>query len=1008
MVCIPSLIHAQTPRTVTGKVTDPAGGALIGVSIAVKGTAIGTTTDASGQYKITLPDGKGTLIVSFLGYLKQEIPVTGNRHNVVLKEDPRALEEVVVVGYGTQKRTDVTGSISSISSKKIQEVPVSNAAAALQGRVAGVLVDKGGNRPGDGVRVQIRGRRSFSASNDPLYVVDGIPIDATINDLDPDDIETMEVLKDASAAAIYGSRGANGVVIITTRRGKAGKINVRYSGYLGRDEAIKVEQRMNAAEFVEYRREAKRMQYPDKYPAGSFTFADDIRLFGEYASDYYTLENLKAAWAGGTYDPSKLQSTDWSSFALRKGASQDHHISVTAGNEMTKVLFSTGYQRQTGIIYGQDFLRWDARLTVDQQITKGIKIGMVNYFSHSRQQYGSNLFENSATSNPVSPAYDSLGIPIAIPSNDTQVFSILYDREGITRERRRSRYLGSFYGEVKLPLNFRYRLNVGIDFAPYREGEFQSAASTPRKMGTSWGRVSNEDRFNYNVQNLLYWNSDFSKIHNIGLTLLQEVQGYRTETSEIRASDFPYEHQKWFNLATAVTTEAMSSRLTQRQLASFMGRVNYSYAGKYLLTASLRADGSSVLAEGHKWAYFPSLALAWRLSEEKFLKGNNIVNDLKLRLGWGKTGNAAVGAYGTKGALALTRYVWNNSGKDQVANGFRPDVIPNPDLSWENTATYNAGLEFGLFKGRIGGTLELYRQRTTNLLLNRQLPRASGFDDITQNVGVTMNKGLEVTLNTVNIDKRDFRWTTDITFTSNREQIVELYNGAKDDIGNSWFIGQPISVIYRQRAIGIWQNTREDIDLLTKYNTNGGTKFAPGKIKIDDINSDGKINEQDRVILGSQTPRWIGSISNTFTYKGWDLSFFLITRQRYVLENNLGLSFQGRYNTAKVDYWTPDNPNGRYPRPNGGLEGPEYITSMYVEDASHVRLRNVSIGYKLPAKLTRKAGISGFRVYATGTNLYVWAPHFTGTDPEVFNDDNSRPVRSPSVRSFILGVNVEF
>ncbi|RPE12970.1 TonB-dependent receptor [Chitinophaga lutea] len=993
-------------KTVTGKVRADDGGTLIGVSVAIKGTTTGTTTNASGEYRLEVPSSGATLVFTMMGYLKQEQAADGGRLDVVLKTDPKALEEVVVVGYGTQKRSDVTGSIFTVSSKKIQEVPVTNAAAALQGRVPGVLVDKGGNRPGEGVRVQIRGRRSFQASNDPLYVIDGIPIDAGINDIDPDDIETMEVLKDASATAIYGSRGANGVILITTRRGRAGKLSVRYGGYLGIDEPINVERRMNAAEFVAYRRESKRAD--KEYPEGTISLADDLKMFGEFGNDRYVMDNIRNAWAGGAYDPSKLKSTDWGSFALRDGFVQDHSLSLTAGTEMTKVFFAVGYQNQKGIIHNQDFGRWSARLTVDQQVTKSIKVGMVNYFSYSKQNYGSDLFQASAQASPMAPTHDENGNLIPVPSNDTQTFNILFDLNGITRERLRSRYLGSFYGEIKLPFNFRYRLNLGIDYGPYREGQFESSFSSGRKLAPSYGRVLNENRFNYNLQNLLYWDleSSASNKHQVNVTLGQEVQGFRFENSEIEASDFPYEAQKWYNLSTASKITAADSELRERKLASFLGRVNYGYDNRYLLTASIRADGSSVLAEGHKWSYFPSASIAWRISQESFLKDNAVVNELKLRVGYGVTGNAAVSPYSTQGSIEQTRYVWENQG-DKPVNGFRPDNLPNSALGWENTATTNVAIEFGFLKNRINGSVDVYRQKTSNLLMDRALPPTSGFDNILQNVGETSNSGVEIALNTMNIATKDFQWRTEIVFTANRERIERLYQGRKDDIGNRWFIGHPIQTFYTERKIGIWQNTPEDKALMDKYNA-AGSSYQTGMVKVADINNDGKITTEDREIIGTANPKWTGSISNSFNYKGWDLSFFFVTRQQYILENHLGLTFQGRYNTPLVDYWTPENPTNKFPRPHNGYENPPANGAMYFEDGSHVRLKNVSLGYKLPSKLLKRAGISSFRVYATGTNLYIWSKDFNGLDPEVFAESNSRPVRSPSSRSYVFGVNVEF
>jgi len=999
IVLSPYFAFSQT-ETITGKISSQDGQPLQGATIQVKNTKQYATTDASGNFKIEKKSGDGILVVSSAGYESKEVKLEGRQNlSIALAQSYGNMNAIVVVGYGTQKKSDVTGSVASVSSQKISEVPVVSPAQALQGRVAGVLVDQGGNRPGDDAKILIRGRRSFLASSDPLFVVDGIPIDAGINDINPNDIESMEVLKDASATAIYGSRGANGVILITTKRDKNGKMSIRYDGYAGTETPLRLAPLLNAAEFAEYRREAFRNTYDVNgnpiYSSATPNKALDKDLFKQ---DPVVQQNVLNAYdANGVYHPELLKSTDWSSLVLRTGFVHNHHISISGGSERTKVFFSAGYMLDKGITKNQDFSRYDVKLTIDQEITKAIKIGMSSYYNFNLQNYGSDLYNSARNLNPLASPYDTTGKLVFQPGNDGLVYNPLYDISGRVDERRKYRYLGSFYAEIKLAPGLKYRFNLGVDYGHYRQGEFQAALSTSRGGGTAFARIFDDTRSNYNLQNLLYYDKKLNK-HSFGLTLLQELQSYRYENSEEKAFDLPYDNQLFYNIGSAVNVQGIASNFSKNSLASFMGRLNYGFDSRYLLTVSLRADGSSVLAEGHKFAYFPSAALAWRITQESFMRNTKIFTDLKLRVGYGRTGNSSINPYQTLGSLTQTSYSWN----ENPANGFRPGLIPNPLLKWETTGQYNVGLDFSLLNSRVSGTVDAYLQHTSDLLLNRQLPTASGFGSITQNVGSTSNRGIELTLSTVNIDSRSgFRWTTDFMFYHNDERIESLYNGKVDDVGNKWFIGKPISVYYDYKKIGIWQNNPKDQALMQSFNANG-SNFKPGYIKLADVNGDNKITAADRVILGTPSPKWIGSFNTTFSYKGFDLSVFVYAKQKFMIYADKGIQNNGRYNQWKINYNTPANGSNDYPRPTAALEVPDYQSTLYYEDGSFVKIRNITLGYKLPEALLNRISAKSIRIYVSAQNPYMFTKS-TAMDPE-----NTFGVSTPSVKIFLAGANISF
>jgi TonB-linked SusC/RagA family outer membrane protein len=999
----------QQPKVITGKVTDESGQSLPGASVIVKGTTVGVITDNDGKFSLNLPKDAKILDISFVGMVPQEVAIgTKSTFTISLAQETIGIDEVVAVGYGTVRKKDLTGSVSSVNSAKLAERSSFSAAQALQGKAAGVVVQQTNSAPGADAKVMIRGTRSLKATNDPLYVVDGIPLVVGLSEISQSDIETIDILKDASATAIYGSRGANGVVLITTKKGKEGKAVVDYNGYYGIQTQAKKLALFNGPEWVEFLREAYRTT--GKYPVTQPTYAmDGVMLPVGQENDLtgiaFKIQN--AYDTDGSWHPERLVSTDWYGEVLRQGQVQNHEISVRGGTEKIKVLASATYYDEKGLLKTQDYSRYSVRVNFDWNISDYVTIGGQTQFSHFDRNDGPNVYSGVTSLSPLANIRNADGVLFNRPGNDPQLWNPVLNLTEAVVKYRKDRFLGSYYMEVKLPFDLKYRSNFGLDFGPYLDQRFYGSRSSDRQGGLARAENGGDTRTMYTWENLLYWNKKINN-HSFGATFLQSIQQEKRESSRISVLELPFESQLWYNVGSSPKPAGVSSLYEKWQLASFMGRVNYSYKDRYLLTVSARYDGSSRLAVGNKWVMFPSAALAWRLSEEDFIKGISSISNLKLRAGFGITGNTAIDPYKTAGNLGYARY---NYGTNNVM-AFYQNEMPNPNLGWENTKQWNAGLDFGLFKGRINGVVDVYLQNTSDLLMDRQLPQVAGFNSVVYNIGKTRNKGIEITINTQNIQKENFSWNTDFIFARNKEEIVELYGGKNDDTGNGWFIGQPVSVYYDYKSLGIWQLGEEAE--AAKF----GSSVVPGTIHIADINTlpkdgipDGKITGADRVILGSTRPKFTASMTNYFTYKGFDLNFFVNASYGNMLQFDRGMSFNGRYNSLKVNYWavtayddkgvaTASNGSNEAPRPNNGIENPAYRSSMNYFNASFLRLSTASLGYTIPKSIMNRAKISKLRFYTTVQNAFV-ITKYPGTDPESGQDFNA-----PMPRTFIFGVNM--
>jgi TonB-linked SusC/RagA family outer membrane protein len=984
-------VQAQDVQ-VSGTVLDETGMPLPGVSILLKGTTRGTTTDLDGKYSIAAPSS-GVLVFSFIGYTNSEETIgSRTKIDITLNPDVANLEEVVVVGYGTQKKSQLTGAISSVGNKEIQELPITDARQALQGRAAGVDVVQPGSKPGSAPQVRIRGRRSFNASNEPLYVIDGIPTVGGLEDINPQDITSMEVLKDASATAIYGSRGSNGVVLITTKRGGAGKTSVSLDSYYGISNELGRIEVFDGPAFAEYKRESRRTT--GAYPEGPATEESDKKIF-----EPVELESIKLG-----------RSTDYVAGLMRQGNIQSHQIGVSGGDAKTTFFVSGNYFKDMGVIINQDFTRYTFRINLDHKITKKVSIGTSTLFTMSeRNGENFNPIGGALQENPLGKPYDDEGNLIFLPTSDglrTNPFAEVVPGAQVD-ETKRTRIFNSLYLNWEITKGLTYRVNFGPDFTTRRNGRFTGSQTNSRRGADPTGSVDDRFQFNYTLENILTYSKTFNSVHNLNFTALQSFQQDRFEQSTISVLGIPAPSQLYHRLGDASQITGANTNLVEWALLSYMGRVNYDYKGKFLLTASVRADGSSRFGANNKFGIFPSAAFGWNMHQEEFLKNSSFVDQLKFRASYGSIGNQAITPYQTQALLARTSYSWDNT----AAFGYLPNTIGNPDLRWETSTTFNTGFDFSIFKNRVFGSIEYYVTNTSDLLAPQPLPNSTGFGGFITNIGETQNRGIELSLSTLNLERGEFSWSTDLILTRNREKIVSLPNG--NDLSAGRFIGEPLTVFFDLKKIGIWQTSEKDIA------ASFGDK--PGEIKIQDTNGDGRINSLDRVILGSAVPDFSIGMTNRFSYKGFDASFFIFGRFGSMINSSFHNNFNylfGRYNNLAVDYWTPNNPTNLYPRPNQNQEFPKYNSSLQYFNGTFIKIRNINFGYNFSSDIAKKIGLTSLRLYSSIQNPFIFSEYrkvHKGIDPETFIDGEQgveggviNANIAPPVVQYTFGINAKF
>ncbi len=1026
----------QDSKTITGIVSD-ATGPIIGANVIVKGTTNGNITDFDGKFTLTGVPADAILQISYIGYLTQEIRVGNQTHlTITLVEDSETLEEVVVIGYGVVKKKDLTGSVSQMSSGALKDLKVSHPTQALAGQMAGVQVQQGTGVPGEAANIRVRGSASISASSSPLYVVDGYPLgDQNLNSINPNDIESIEVLKDASASAIYGSRAANGVVIVTTKSGKAGKVSISLDMYYGFQNVTKKLDLMDAQEFAELSKEAFNTNYTSKVPGSSASDPLDMRPSGNRYRYPAIFDDAAAMAAIG-------RGTDWQDEIFRTAPIQNYQVSVSGGDEKTKYMFSGGYFSQDGVVIGSDYERFSARAKIDSEFTKWLKVGInvaPTYMNQSKITNGhwasdGVLLAAGATS-AIVPVRNPDGswasqAEYAVASDGlTGVTNAVANALDIDNTQNTLRLFGNLYAEISLLKNLKFKTTIGADIMQYRSKYFRpsnvpkNGTVAPLPSTDRSGNTKNAEVVNWLNENTLTYFESFGK-HEIdavvGFTTQKNVYNY----SEVVASDFPDDIIRTMNNGKVKTG---SSDMNEWSLLSYLGRINYRYNNKYYLTASIRADGSSRFGKNNRYGYFPSGSIAWRLSQEDFMKDMDWLSDLKVRASYGLTGNNNIPNYGSIGTMANQNYVFGY-GAGNIVTGIAQKSFSNADLTWEKTRQMDIGFEIAVLNSRLSLTFDYYQRKTTDLLLQVDIPTITGFENSWRNIGKVDNKGIEIAINSVNVMNKDFTWTTNLNMSTNKNKVVALgpsgdpiYHDGGAGTTHITMIGHPLASFYGYRQIGVYMN-QADLDNNPKLDNS-----YVGDIKYEDVDKNGEITADDRTIIGNNDPKFTWGMTNSFSYKNFDLSFVLQGvhgRDVLHLAKRFYENLEGNQNQMRttLNRWRSEsNPgDGWMPRANASTTGQNNaVSSRWIEDASFVRINNLTFGYTLPQAFAQKCTMQNARIYFSVQNLATFTG-YSGYNPETsFRQDSESNVSNrlargtdygqfPLNRTFTFGLNVTF
>ena len=998
-----SVASVQQTKQATGHVADSQG-PLIGATVLEKGTTNGTITDFDGNFSLNVKPG-ATLVISYVGYVSQEVKA-GDNIRVSLKEDGHLVNEVVVIGYGTQRREAVTGSVANIGGEKLNQVAATNAAQALQGRVAGVLMTQTSSKPGEEMQIRIRGQRSLSASNDPLIVLDGIPFMGQLSDINPTDIKSMDILKDASATAIYGSRGANGVIIITTVKGAQGTpAKVSYNGYVSFKKVFHKYPMMDGPTFAKFR------QYAGKYQ--------------------------------NSLDESDNTNTDWQDLYYQTGVSHNHDVSIAGGTNGGSYSFGAGYYHDESVVPTEGYDRISIRGNFDQKVGDWFRFGLSTNNSYRKNQ-GVNDMYGVLSKSPLASPYDENGNLkryISLPADDQSVVTketVERDKDVWLNETKGIGTYNTLFAELKCPWieGLSYRINVGLNFRSSKGGNFTGTGVNNKDANAvNGGGISENQTRNWAVENLLTYDRTFAEKHNLNVVAMYSAEQTVYESTGASAQDIPADYFQYFALDKAVGQVNLNNyNYWKSGLVSWMGRVMYSYDNKYMISAALRSDASSRLAKGHQWHTYPAVSAGWNIAREEFMESTKTwLDNLKLRIGYGETSNQSINPYSTLGGLAVRNY---NFG-DTYKAGYYVNALPNPELGWEYSKTWNFGLDFSLFNGRLSGSFEYYTQKTNDILLDVSLPSTSGVSSYVGNIGNTENKGWELTLNGIIIDnKNGWNWEAGINLYQNRNKLTKL-TGALDENGdpvpdkaNRWFIGYPIDVIYDYKYIGLWQaGEEEQMKVLEPGGNVGMIKVAHDRALDANGNPTRQIGEDDREVM-SMEPDLIGGFNTTVGYKGFDLTvigaFQIGGKLISAIHSANGYlnMLTGRRGQLDVDYWTEQNTGAKYPKPGGIQSGdnPKYGSTLGYFNAGYLKYNFDNL------KAIKDLGISRLRLYATVQNPFVLFSPFnneSGLDPETnsfatqntavgidgYTGKHKMPIvgyNTPATRNFIFGLNVTF
>jgi TonB-dependent starch-binding outer membrane protein SusC len=1011
LLCCFAGTTAFAQNTVRGKVTSSTGGPVAGASVSVKGTSTGTNTGADGSF--TIPAAKGAiLVVSSVTFATKEITV-GDEATINIELSPSAtdLGEVVVVGYGTQRKEAVTGSVASIGGEKMREVPSPNVSQALQGRLPGVDIAQTSTQPGSTMQIRIRGTRSLTGDNNPLIVLDGIPFIGSLADINPNDIKSIDVLKDASATAIYGSRGANGVILITTEKGgKNRKPRINYSGYVGAQKVFAKYPMMNGPQFAALRKAA------NQYPNGQ--------------------------------DEADSLNTDWQDLFYQTGIVTDQNISVSGGTETGSYNFGGGYYLNKGVVPTQQYKRYSLRGSIDQQVGKLVRFGVTTNTNYNQSEGSQVGLYSTLSMTPISTPYNADGTlkrAIRMAADNQYIYTKdlvkdLRDKDQWLNETRGFASYNAIYGEVKAPFlnGLKYRMNLGLDYVQINNGAYTGAGVGDALNPTTASSASVDSRntLHYTLENLLTFDRTYGK-HAINAVALYSVEQNKYTRTNMAARDILNDDFQFYNIGQAtgqITVDPINQDYQLSGLKSAMGRIMYSYDNKYMISATVRSDGSSRLAPGHKWHTYPAVSVGWNMANESFIQGFDIFNSLKLRAGYGQTSNQAILPYSTLGKLETRPYNFGSS----YSTGLYVTQLPNPNLGWEFSKTMNFGLDFSILKNRLSGTIEYYITKTEDVLYNMGLPPTSGVLTITGNIASTQNKGFELGLNGLILDNvNGFTWEAGVNFYANKNKLTSLASGTTRDEANWWFVGHNINAIYDYEKVGLWQKDDAYLSTLEPGGNIGMIKVKyTGGYKSDGT-PERAIGPADRQVLDVD-PDWQGGFNTRVAYKGFDLSVVGFYRHGGILFSTIhGASgylnlLSGRRNNLNVDYWTPENINAKYPKPGGIISGdnPKYGSTLSYFDGSFLKIRTMTLGYDFNQSLMKNSNMK-LRMYFTAQNPFVMFSPFhkeSGLDPETnsFGNQNvsstgaisSSPgllsrlltvgYNTPSTRNYVIGANLTF
>ncbi|HET7118577.1 MAG TPA: TonB-dependent receptor [Hanamia sp.] len=1003
--------YAQNTLSVKGKIVDEQGQPIRGASITVKGLTRGATTNEKGDFEISAPPNS-TLEITSLGYSSEEVNVKSESFlNITLKQSVTGLSEVVVIGYGTQRKEAITGSVSSISGEKLNQVPSSNISDALQGRLPGVQISQTSTQPGSTMQILIRGQRSISASNTPLIVLDGIPFSGSFSDIDPQNVKSISVLKDASATAIYGSRGANGVILITTNKGSMGqKPQISYNSYYGIHKLWAPFPMMNGPEFFALRKAANIYQAP--------------------GSDEDTTGAVNTNWQKLFYRPSSPVT--------------NQNLDVSGGTAKGSYHFGLGYYDDQSLIPTQDFKRFSINSSIDQGVGKYIRVGFTTNTDYNITNGSQVGLYNILSMSPLASPYNadgslkqSIHMPLDNDWNETRHIVDSLKNQWLNPIKTLGTY-NNLYGELNIPgiKGLKYRVNVGLNYSTTDNDSYTGTGITSTNATTlSVATIIHSVSLTKTIENILTYDHTFSEKNHLNITALYSAEQDNYNSSNISAQGVPNDQFQFYNLGQAlgqITIDPKNQAYTQSGLESWMGRAIYEYSYRYMVTAIVRSDGSSILAPGHQWHTYPAVSAGWNIANESFMKNITPINELKLRVGYGETSNQAVAPYSTLGRLSTSPY---NFGPSNDVVGYYVSQLPNANLGWEYSKTWNYGLDFSLLKNRLSGTVEYYITKTNDLLLGVNLPQTTGVGSYTANIGNTQNKGVELSLNGIILSNHNgWTWTAGVNLYSNQNKLVSLASGQTQNIGNNWFVGHPLNVVYDYKKIGLWQAKDPN---LTLFEPGGNV----GMIKVEytgDFNADGTpvraIGPADEQIQNLD-PKFQGGFNTTVSYKGFDFTAVGLFQSGGMLVSTLYSSagylnlLSGRRNNVIVDYWTPTNTNAKYPKPGGIADGdnPKYGSTLGYFNASYLKVQTLALGYNFTnMSWMRSSGINRLRVYFMVQNPFVmFSPYYsqTGMDPQTnsYGDQNAAVpysqslhriltigTNTPETRNYLLGINLTF